>query len=103
MADTRLILAWSMALCLAVAGPFLPLLAAAAPDPGAVLLVVVPPWKDALAVVEAAGGRLIGPEQSWLGAFAASEAADFAARLRHAGAWTSLDGAVLAALCGLDS
>ena len=102
MTDGRLPLAWTMGLGLALAGPMLPLVSLP-PAAGGVVLVVSPPWRDAMAIIDAAGGRPVGPVTTWLGAFAMSDAADFADRLRTAGAWASLNGTALAALCGWDT
>ncbi|MEC7300656.1 MAG: hypothetical protein VXW43_18510, partial [Pseudomonadota bacterium] len=68
------------------------------------VLVLTPPWGDALQVVADAGGRPVGPGQSWLGLLATPETADltadFPAALRASGAWAVLNGRVVAALCG---
>ncbi|WP_276717823.1 hypothetical protein [Pseudooceanicola nitratireducens] len=106
MMDGRLSLAWGMAAGLVLAGPLLPLLAA--PPVRGVgdgpVLVLTPPWGDALQVVADAGGRPVGPGQSWLGLLATPETADltadFPAALRASGAWAVLNGRVVAALCG---
>lgn len=99
MTDWRVYLAWGMALCLALLGPLLPVLSLPAAA-GGLLLVVVPPWASAVDVVDAAGGRPIGPEQSPFGLFATSDAQDFPDRLRDAGAWAVLDGTAVSTLCG---
>lgn len=99
MTDIRLTLAWIMATGLALSGPVLPLFTLPPPTDG-IVLVVAPPWHDAAAIIDTAGGRLVGPATTWLGAFATSDAADFAERLRAAGAWASLNGTALAELCG---
>lgn len=95
----RAYLAWTLGLSMALVGPFLSLLTLPAGADG-MLLVVTPPWRDALAVIGDAGGRPIGPEASVLGQFATSDTPDFPDRLRAAGAWVVLDGEAISALCG---
>jgi hypothetical protein len=86
----------------AFAGPVLAI-AAAAPVPGNVVLVVVPSGPvDRDALVRAAGGTPIGPSQAPLGGLAASDAPDLAERLYKQGAWLVLDAARLARICGLE-
>jgi hypothetical protein len=81
-------------------------LLAARPAPGAAgpLLVVAPPWRDADALLAAAGGRPVGPAVAPLGRLAADAAPHrprpFVARLRAAGALLALDAGALARLCG---
>lgn len=99
MTDWRIYLAWAIGLGLALSGPVLPLFALPG-GTGAMLLVVTPPWRDSIGVIERAGGRPIGPEASLLGRFATSDGADFPARLRASGAWAVLDGQAVATLCG---
>lgn len=76
-----------------------PLTLAAQPDPGGagLMLVVAPPWGGGVARrAEAAGGRLIGPEErSWSALVADASPA----RLREAGAWMILDARALRILC----
>ncbi|WP_375174156.1 hypothetical protein [Pseudooceanicola sp.] len=99
MNDWRVILAWVMGSALVLAGPVLPLVSARG-SAGDLLLVVVPPWRDAQDVIAAAGGRPVGPVRGILGHLAMSGGADFHARLGSAGAWLVLDGAAVSALCG---
>ncbi len=75
-------------------------LGAAAPREGAPVLVIAP---GAAAVVEAAGGQLVGLSRAPLAVLAAADAPGFAARLRAAGAWSVHDGERLAVLCGAGS
>ena len=63
------------------------------------VLVLVPPWTDADALVAAAGGRVIGPARAPF-AVLADGGAGFAERLRLNGAWAVADGAGIARLCG---
>lgn len=65
------------------------------------VLVLLPPWTDAGAVVGSAGGRLIGPERAAFAVLAQGERADFAERLRAGGAWAVADGTGLARICGV--
>jgi len=106
MTDARLSLAWMMALGLALTGPLLPLLAMPPAD-GDLVLVLSPPWADALSIIDRAGGHPVGPETSWIGAFAqadqSSDVTGFADRLRLAGAWAAFDGTAIAALCGWET
>lgn len=97
--ELRLTMVWITAIGLALAGPLLPLLTVPAADDG-IVLVLSPPWNDAIGIIDRAGGRPIGPEQGWFGTFATSDVPGFADRLRTAGAWTSLNATALAALCG---
>ena len=99
MTDWRVYLAWVMGLGLALTGPLLPLLSLKG-RAGDLLLVVAPPWRQTLAVIDAAGGRPIGPGSAAFGQFATSDDVEFAARLRSSGAWLVLDGMAVATLCG---
>lgn len=63
-------------------------------------LVVVPPWLGAAAVVQAAGGSVVGPTGAPLAVLAMAEAPDFHARASRAGAVVR-DGRALAAICGV--
>jgi hypothetical protein len=87
-------------------GPVLPLLTIPPAD-GDLVLVLSPPWSDAMSIISDAGGRPVGPERSWIGAFAQAEhqvtSAGFADRLKQAGAWAAFDGTAIAALCGWES
>ena len=78
-------------------------LAASAQDPGAgVYLVLAPPWRDAEALVAAAGGRTLGPEAAPIGRFAAADVPGFPTRARELGL-VVLDGRALANLCGTNA
>lgn len=72
-----------------------------APDPAAPMLVIAPPWADIAAIVEEAGGWIVGPTHAPLGALAMSGAADFAQEAQAAGAWIVTNGTALAQLCGV--
>ncbi|WP_407494016.1 hypothetical protein [Pseudooceanicola sp. MF1-13] len=106
MTDPRLPLAWCCAIGLALMGPLLPLLTMPPAD-GDLVLVLSPPWADAMSIIDQAGGRPVGPETSWIGAFAQvdqmTQVAGFADRLKQAGAWAAFDGTAIAALCGWES
>ena len=84
-------------LCLAAA----PMAVLSAP-PGAEgpFLVVAPPWLEAAAIVEAAGGSVVGPAGAPLAVLAMAEVPGFQARASRAGAIVR-DGRVLAAICGV--
>lgn len=75
-------------------------LAALPPAGRGPVLVLLPPWADAVALVGAAGGRLVGPERAAFAVLAQGEAADFPERLRAGGAWAVADGTGLARMCG---
>jgi hypothetical protein len=64
-------------------------------------LVVAPPWRDAGALVAAAGGQAVGPTTAPFGVLAAAEAADFADRAAGLGLLV-LDAQALPFLCGGD-
>lgn len=82
-----------------VSGPLVAI--AGAPfRPDAPVLILARPWSGgAKAVVHRAGGWLVGPVPTLLGAIATGEGADFDLRLRQSGAWLVLDGSRLAVLC----
>ena len=75
------------------------------PDQGSDLrLVIIAPWADGDALVQAAGGARVGPEQAPLAMFARTDDVQvFDSAARAAGAWWVGDGAALAALCGYTS
>ena len=75
-------------------------LGAEGPPDGSTLAVVVPPWRDAGAVVAAAGGVLLPVASAPLSVQAAGPEPDFAARLRAAGAWAVLPADANSFLCG---
>ena len=95
-------MALTMALGLMAGGPLLALATVPSGNDG-IVLVVTPPWQDPRRVIDAAGGRQIGPETALFGGLATGEGADFAARLRQGGAWAVFDGGTLAALCGWET
>ncbi|WP_238231668.1 hypothetical protein [Methylobacterium thuringiense] len=72
----------------------LPLLLLAAPQAGRPVLVIASPWSspaETASVVAQAGGALLrGTPLPWV-AVAISDGADFAGKLRRAGAWITLD------------
>lgn len=72
-------------------------MAALPPPAGDILLVVVPPWRDAVAVVTAAGGQIATVERAPLSVLATGTSAE---RLRSAGAMWVADGKWVASLCG---
>lgn len=63
------------------------------------LLVIVPPWLDAQAIVQDAGGDVIGLDHALFGVLAHGPDEGFAQAVLHAGAWAVRDGTLLAALC----
>lgn len=64
-------------------------------------LVIVPPWRSAQALIQAAGGTPIGPSTAPFAAFAKPNAPDFDQQVRLGGAWGVLDGVRLARICGV--
>lgn len=79
------------------------IVASAGPFSGGPVLVVSP-WGEATqANISQAGGRLIGPQSAPLGAFATSDDPDFPQRLKASGAWAVINGARLAAICGVET
>jgi hypothetical protein len=66
---------------------------------GGPVLVLLPPWTDADAIVTSAGGRLIGPVRAPF-AVLAEGGASFPEQVRQGGAWAVADGAVVARICG---
>ena len=91
-----------LAACAAVglSAPFISL-AGSTPVPGGIALVIAPPWVATEAIVDAAGGRAVGPVSVPLGMLAQSDTPDFADKLRKAGAWFVADGRPVALLCGV--
>ncbi|MFY0635953.1 MAG: hypothetical protein JXQ91_19240 [Vannielia sp.] len=65
------------------------------------VLVIVPPWSDAPAVLAASGGRPLGPVRAPFAVLAAFPSPESATQARAHGAWAVLGGAALAALCGV--
>ncbi|WGW02902.1 hypothetical protein [Tropicibacter oceani] len=69
-------------------------------DAGLPVLVVAPPWgAGAAALVQQAGGQLVGPVQAPLGALAVFEGPVPRQRLLSLGAWMVRDGRFVATLC----
>lgn len=68
--------------------------------PGRPVVVIFPPWIDADALVQRAGGQIIGPSLAPLAALASSDQPTFAARLRSLGAWTVRDASRIVQICG---
>ena len=69
--------------------------------PNEIALVIAPPWAAAggpAAVVQAAGGREIGPNRAPFAVLAVLDAPDAA---RRHGAWAVLDGRAVAQICGV--
>lgn len=89
-----------MALSL-IAGPVAAVLGAPATGPGP-WVVVVPPWRDADALVEQARARLIGPVDAPLGHLVAAGDGRAPARLVAAGAWAVVDADSILRLCGVE-
>lgn len=89
------------ALALVAATPFLSVAAGPAASAGAPALVLAPPWRDAAAAAEAAGGRVVGLERAALAALAVFPDAEALARLRRVGA-IALDGRAAASFCGVN-
>ncbi|MCU0901428.1 MAG: hypothetical protein MUC82_13170 [Cypionkella sp.] len=71
------------------------------PRGDAPVLVVLPPWADAGAIITQAGGRVIGPEIAPFAALASSDDAQFVPRLNNLGAWAVRDGRTVSQLCGV--
>jgi len=66
------------------------------------VLVLLAPWADGPALVEAAGGHIIGPARAPFALLAAWDTAGDETRALKHGAWAVLDGNALAAICGVD-
>lgn len=77
-------------------------LAAAAPPPtpNAPILALAPPWRDAGSLVEAAGGRPLGPTGAPLATLAVADDAATLRAIRAAGVWL-IDGRAVARWCGV--
>lgn len=88
-------------LLLAGGGATLSAALGAAPEVGAPVLVIAPPWSGgAGAVIAQAGGRPIGPAAASFGALALFDGAAPVAELRALGAWSVRDARAMASLCG---
>lgn len=66
-----------------------------------VALVILPPWQDGTAIVDAVDGALIGPARAPFALLVQSSHHDVAQAAYGAGAWWVGSGGVLAALCGV--
>lgn len=71
------------------------------PDGPGPLLVIVPPWRDATAVLAAVGGWPVGLETAPLATLATLPPGIPQDALHRAGAWLVLDGTSVAVLCGV--
>ena len=81
-------------------GPILAL-AAIPPRDGAAVLVVAWPWNGpASALIERAGGHVVGMDQGAIAVMAASFEGGFPERLKAEGAALVLDGSRTAGICG---
>jgi hypothetical protein len=76
------------------------LVAPAPPGDAGPWLVLAPPWRDAAALVIAAGGREVGPATAPLGLFAAADAPGFPHRAAALGLLV-LDVRALPDFCGV--
>ncbi|WP_147110394.1 hypothetical protein [Tateyamaria sp. syn59] len=66
-------------------------------------LVFLAPWQDAETLARSAGGRLVGPQRAVLAVLVhTDDPAHFDQQARDLGAFGVLDGAAIAALCGVD-
>lgn len=84
-----------------VSGPILAIAGAPVPhDTTEPVLVILPPWHSAQALVETAHGRIIGLTRAPFGVLAVGDRPDFISQLIDGGAWTVRDGRALAELCG---
>lgn len=86
-------------LAIVAGGPLLALASLPAAK-GDLLLVVLPPWRDAESVLATAGGRPLGVSPTSFAQLAAAMRPDFAERALRAGAWAVLDGRRQISFCG---
>ena len=70
------------------------------PVPGEPVVVVAPPWRDAEALAQAAGGIPLAPGRLPFLALSYAPEGDHAAELRRAGAWAALPARLSSLLCG---
>ncbi|MFN7222516.1 MAG: hypothetical protein ACK4MS_00690 [Paracoccaceae bacterium] len=89
----------STAIALTVLAP-LGIAVGGAPRVGMPVLVLLPPWADAEAIVGRAGGQSIGPVTAQFATLAYSEDPAFAAHLQNLGVWAVRDASPLSQLCG---
>ncbi|MGH1330195.1 MAG: hypothetical protein ACRBBK_04890 [Paracoccaceae bacterium] len=66
------------------------------------VIVVVPPWKDANKIIAAGGGRIVAPQKAPFAVLAYSEDPAFSTQVVSAGAWSVINSAALAQICGAD-
>ena len=94
---------WTSLIASAAPALLVPPLLLGAPEPGKPVLVVAWPGSDSAAAVDLvakAQGHLVrSTGLPWI-VVAVSDASDFAADLRHAGAWITLDASVLRGCAG---
>ena len=81
-------------------GPVLALVSAP-PDPTGPVLVITPPWTNAVERVLAAGGRPVGPTAAPIGVLAVIETPEGMKRLQKHGDVLIRDGRRLANICGI--
>lgn len=72
-------------------------------EAGAPFIVVVPPWRDAESIIAAANGRIVAPQKAPFAVLAYSESPTFSSRVVSAGAWSVINSAALAQICGADN
>lgn len=73
----------------------------AAPVSEGPVLLILPPWADAGALLAASGGRALGPTRAPFALLAAYPSPAAARGARTHGAWAVLGGSALALLCGV--
>ncbi|MDO8881487.1 MAG: hypothetical protein U0934_04715 [Pseudotabrizicola sp.] len=88
-----------LAVLVTLLGP-LGLVMSAAPVAGQPVLVIVPPWADAGAIIAQAGGQEISPLRAAMATLAYAEAPDFVQRLHQQGAWAVRNGSFDTLFCG---
>ena len=71
------------------------------PTPDAPVLVVIAPWTSAEAVLTGSGGMILDGGEALVGFIAVGPGEAFISHLSDMGALAVLDGAALAALCGV--
>ena len=85
---------------LALSGPLMAM-AVQPPDDRDILLVVLPPWQDGDAVLDAVDGVVIGPVQAPFAMLVQSAHPRVEVAAYDAGAWWGGSAGVLAAICGV--
>lgn len=91
---------FALLLGMTLVSPALALMTAPVTADSDIVLVLHAPWQSGAALVEAAGGRMIGPEQTAFALFAEGEQSEFLENLKTGGA-LAFDGTAIAALCGV--